>query len=206
VRTKTEGREQRTENRGLIFVVSGPSGSGKTTLLEKLLRDTALKKRLVKSISFTTRPKRSGERNKKDYFFITTRQFKDKLKAKKILEWTKYLGYYYATPKDFPESQIKKARHIILCLDFKGALKIKRLYPKNTVTLFIKPPSLAVLRERIERRCSKTNTHEIQQRLKVAREELVASHNYDYCLLNKNLPQAVKELKGIILREIYFKS
>lgn len=190
------------KTKGLIFVISGPSGSGKTTLLKKLLEDKQLKKRLTKSISFTTRTKRSGEKDKKDYFFIAQARFKQELKAKKILEWTKYLGYYYATPKVFVEKQLKKGKHLILCLDLKGAFKIKSLYPKNTVLIFIIPPSLEALRERIGARCNKTRKEEIKERLKLARHELLASCRYDYCLVNKNLPQAVNELRQIILREV----
>lgn len=187
----------------MIFIISGPSGSGKSTLLEKLLQNKELKERLTKSISFTTRPQRSGEQDKKDYFFITEEEFKQKLKAKKILEWTKYLGYYYATAKDFVATQLKKDKHIILCLDLKGAAKIKRLYLKNTRTIFILPPSLEALQERIEGRCNKTKKEEIMQRLKLARRELLASRKYDYCVVNKSLVQAVRELKGIILKEIF---
>jgi guanylate kinase len=188
--------------KGLIFIISGPSGSGKTTLLESLLKNKALKRILVKSVSLTTRPRRSTERNSRDYFFITEKEFKRLRKAKKILEWTRYLGYYYATPKDFVEEQLEKRRHLIVSLDLKGALRMKRLCPKNTVTIFILPPSLETLRKRIEGRCHKTEKAEIGQRLKLAQEELLGSYKYDYCLMNKNLPQAVKELQGIILREI----
>jgi guanylate kinase len=188
--------------KGLLFVVSGPSGSGKTTILEQLLKDRELSK-LIKSISFTTRPKRSGERNKREYFFLTQEAFKQKQREQKILEWTKYLGYYYATPKDFVENQLKKSRHIILCLDLQGALKIKRLYPKNSITIFIIPPSIKALRERIRGRCNKTKKEEIQQRLKLARQELIACSRYDYCLVKKNLQQTVNALKEIILEEIF---
>lgn len=188
---------------GVIFVVSGPSGSGKTTLLEKLVKEPALsKKGLVKSISFTTRPKRSGERNARDYFFISEEQFRRLRKAKKFIEWTKYLGYYYATPKDSAPGQIGSSRHVVLCLDLKGALKIKRLYPHNTVLVFIKPPSIEALRQRIERRCSRTKREEVRQRLKIAREEMSLAAGYDYCLLNQNLHQAIRELKKIMLGEI----
>ncbi len=195
-------KRNQNKNRGLIFVISGPSGSGKTTLLKKLLTTKELKKRLAKSTSFTTRPKRSGEKNGKDYFFIPKDKFRQKQKAKKILEWTKYLGYYYATPRDYLTEQLKQGKHIVLCLDLKGALKIKRAYPGNTVTIFIAPPSLKVLRDRIEGRCNKTKTEEVKQRLKLARREVIVSHRYDYCLVNKNLHQAVGALRSIILREM----
>jgi guanylate kinase len=188
------------KKQGLIFVISGPSGSGKTTLLQNLIRSKILKHKLVKSVSFTTRPKRSGEREGRDYFFISDHEFKQRRKAKKILEWTRYLGYYYATPKDFVERRVQKGRHILLCLDLKGAFRIKRLYSKNTVTIFVMPPSLRTLHDRIKKRCSRTKREEIRQRLWLARKELGACRRYDYCVLNKDLRQAVRETKIIITR------
>lgn len=187
---------------GLIFVISGPSGSGKTTLLEKLLNDRQAKKLLVKSISLTTRPKRSTEVNKKDYFFISESKFKNWLKAKKILEWTKYLGYYYATPRDFIESQISKGKHIALCLDYNGAKAIKRAYPTNTVSIFVIPPSLAALRKRIEGRCVNTKEEEIKWRLRLAKKEISFASKYNYSLKNNNFQQALNRLRHIILSEI----
>jgi len=183
---------------GKIFVISGPSGSGKTTLLETLLKDKALKKKAAKSISLATRPKRSGEKNGEAYFFITKEEFKQRLKAQKILEWTRYLGYYYATPRDFAEKQLKKGRHLILCLDLKGALKIKRLYPDNTITVFILPPSIKTLKERIEGRCNKTKKEEIRQRLRLAQSEIREAGRYDYSIVNKTLTESVKQLGKII--------
>lgn len=192
----------KSKKRGLIFIISGPSGSGKTTLVKKLLGNKRLKNKLVRSISFTTRPRRSGEEEKKDYFFISEKQFRQEQKTQNLLEWTKYLGYYYATPKDFLQRQLEKAKHVILCLDLKGAFTIKRRYPKDTVTVFVMPPSLDALLERITTRCHKTKKEEVRQRLRLAQEELSACDKYDYCLVNRNLHQAAKELQGIILKEI----
>ena len=89
------------QREGKIFVISGPSGSGKTTLRDCLLKDKKVKSLFAKSVSFTTREKRTAEIEGRDYFYISEKEFKKKLRAKKILEWTKYLGYYYATPRDF---------------------------------------------------------------------------------------------------------
>jgi len=186
----------------MIFVISGPSGSGKTTLLKNLLKAKGLKNRLVRSISFTTRAKRPDEKYGKDYFFISAREFQHKRRAQKLLEWTKYLGYYYATPKDFFKNWFAKNRHLILCLDLKGALKIKRLYPKDTVNIFVMPPSLGVLRERIKKRANKTKEDEVRERLGLAKEELLASRAYDYCLVNKDLGKTLKKLKKLILERI----
>lgn len=185
--------------RGRIFVISGPSGSGKTTLASRIVCDKNLKNLLTKSISFTTRPKRSGERDKKDYFFIGQEEFERGRKQKKILEWTRYLGYYYGTPKDFVERQLAKGRHLVLCLDFKGAQAMRRAYPRETVTIFVVPPSLGVLRERIENRCNKTKAEEIRKRVELAEKELAAAESYDYSLVNKDLDKTVAALKEIIL-------
>jgi guanylate kinase len=190
------------KKRGLIFIVSGPSGSGKTTLVKKLLSTKDLEHKLARSISLTTRSKRSGEQDKKDYFFISEKQFRQELKAQNLLEWTSYLGYYYATPKDFIEEQLKVAKNIILCLDLKGALTLKRRYPRNIVTIFVMPPSLDTLLHRIAKRCNKTKDEEVKQRLKLAQQELQAAGRYDYCLVNKDLAQTTRQLKDIILKEI----
>ncbi len=192
----------KTKKRGIIFVISGPSGSGKTTLASRIAQDKKFKNKLIKSISFTTRPRRSGEKEKKDYFFIREEDFTQGLKAKKILEWTKYLGYYYGTPGDFVEKQLAKGRHVVLCLDFKGARAIRRFYPQDTVLVFVMPPSLGVLRHRIQNRCSKTKKEEIQKRIKLAEKELAVAEKYDYCLVNKELDKTVAVLKEVILREI----
>jgi len=191
--------------KGLIFILSGPSGSGKTTLLKELLRNKDLKGKLVRSVSLTTRPKRSGERQKKDYFFISEEQFRQAQKAKKILEWTKYLGYYYATPKDFVDWRLQDAKNLILCLDLKGAFILKRRYPQNTVTIFVMPPSLDTLLGRITRRCHKTRDEEVRRRLELAQEEVRAAARYDYCVVNKNLSEATGQLKDIILKKLLYR-
>ncbi|MCM8800761.1 MAG: guanylate kinase [Candidatus Omnitrophica bacterium] len=188
--------------KGFLFVISGPSGVGKTTLLREILKDRLLKDKLVKSISFTTRPKRVNEKDKKDYFFISKEEFKNKLKDKKILEWTRYLGYDYATPKDFVEEQLRQGRSVILCLDFKGASRIKSLYPQDSVTIFLKPPSLKVLEQRILKRSRGISGEELSRRLKIAKEELSHYKKYDYWILNKNLKQAIEQLKRIILAKV----
>ncbi len=194
--------KKRSAKKGLLFVVSGPSGSGKTTLVTELLQESGVRRKLVRSRSFTTRPPRSGERHNKDYLFISEEHFRRQRKAKKILEWIKYLGYYYGTPKDFLEAELAKGRNVVLCLDLEGTHKVRRLYPDNTVTIFVLPPSLEALRERIERRCHKTAKDEINKRLARARRELSAATRYDYRLVNKNFNQVLKRLKRIVLRKI----
>ena len=184
--------------KGLIFVISGPSGSGKTTLAKSILRQPQFKSKFIRSVSFTTRPKRPGERQGHSYVFISAKEFQRLLKAKKILEHTHYLGYDYGTPSNPLEQAIKKGLHIILCLDIKGALFVKRKYPDRTVTIFVKPPSLSIAKKRILGRCAETKSRELSQRLQVASKELDYVNYYDYFLINNNLNKAVKELKRII--------
>jgi len=191
-------------NRNLLFVISGPSGSGKTTLIKELLKDKDLKGKLRRSISFTTRPKRKGEKNNQDYFFITEEEFKKDLKAKKILEWTKFLDYYYGTYRDYFEDLLKKRYHILLCLDEKGAFKIKQLYPKRTVTIFILPPKVEALKKRIFKREKKIERDQLLARINLAKKQLKKVKFYDYQLVNDNFKQTLKDLREIILKEIEF--
>lgn len=188
--------------KGIIFVLSGPSGSGKTTLAQKILADKKFSGRLEKSISFTTRPRRRGEKNRKDYFFISEAAFRQGQKTQKILEWTRYLGYYYGTDRAFVDSRLENSRSLVLCLDLKGAARIKELYPENSVTIFIMPPSLEELARRIESRHRETNKLEIAKRLRLAKQEMACSGDFDFCVVNGDLAQAVKKLKGIIVKKI----
>lgn len=187
---------------GYLFVISGPSGSGKTTLAEKILEQRELKNRLRKSVSFTTRLMRSGEREGKDYFFITEQGFKQRLKAKKILEWTRYLGYYYGTPKKFVDGVLDAGKSAVLCVDLKGVEKLTRLYRGKAVTIFVMPPSIEELRRRIGRRCSRISDREVEQRLKMAKKEVMSSKGFDYCLVNEDLTAATRQLKIFILNKL----
>lgn len=188
-------------SKGKIFVISGPSGSGKTTLASKLLQDAQLKNKLTRSISFTTRPKRPIEKEGRDYFFLTENQFRAGQDKKKILEWTRYLGYYYGTPKHFVEQRVKEGKSLILCLDVKGACRVKKLYPDTAVTIFVLPPSVRELQHRIKGRCL-TAHDEIKKRLSLVDKELAAAKKYDYRILNRDLAETVKKLKRILIKEI----
>lgn len=190
------------KNRGRIFVISGPSGSGKTTLAGLLLRDPAFKGKLARSVSFTTRGKRRGEKNKRDYFFITQAEFERKRKAKKILEWTRYLGYYYGTARDTVEECVARYRGLVLCIDIVGARRVKRIFKKSAVTIFIMPPSVKELRRRIIGRAGGTSDEEIAGRIEAAQKEIAASGEYDYKVVNKDLKKAVDKLKKIIIKNL----
>lgn len=199
-------REKRVKKPGLIFVVSGPSGSGKTTLIKGALEDKNLSKRFVRSVSFTTRLRRSGEKNGKDYYFISKKEFLDKRKGKKLLEWTRYLGYYYGTSREFVETQIEKGKNLFFCIDIAGARNVKKIFPGNNVTIFIAPGDLDELAGRIKGRCRETKAAEIKKRIEIAAREMRSSSSYDYCVVNRDLKQALREFKGIVLNEIKFKN
>ncbi len=184
-----------------IFVISGPSGSGKTTLAELLLKSKPLKNKLIKSVSLTTRPKRQEEKRGRDYCFVSEARFKQLMAFKKILEWTRYLGYYYATPKSFVDKHLAQGKSPVLCLDVKGALRLKKIYPKNTVTIFVLPPRVQELRARIEKR-SRLSAAEIKKRIEIAKKEMALHKLYDYRIVNRDLRQASNSLRNIVLEEL----
>jgi len=202
VKPYSRGAKEKIHLKGLLFIISGPSGSGKTTLATKVIEKEGLRGILNKSISFTTRMRRSNEKNGLDYYFVTTDYFKKALAAKKILEWTRYLRYYYGTPKVLVDRLLNKGKHVVLCVDLKGVKKLKKLYPGNTVTIFILPPDIRELKSRIEKRDICTDEEEVKQRMKLAKEEMRLSGQFDYCIVNKNLAKSVSELYGIILKRI----
>ena len=151
---------------GRIFVISAPSGSGKTTLAKKLVKKD---RRLVQSISVTTRSPRKGERRGRDYYFVTRKKFKDMVAGRKFLEWAENFGHLYGTPRKFAEEAARKGKDVILSIDVQGAMQIKRRRAR-AVFIFIMPPS----REELKKRLSKRNTEHkasIKMRLKVAEKE-----------------------------------
>lgn len=202
--TISDGRKARDggQKRGWLFVVSGPSGSGKTSLAERVLEEKSIKLKVKKNVSYTTRPKRSLEKSKRDYFFVGDKEFIQGIKEKKFLEWTRYLGYYYGTLKETVDKQLSNGKYVLLCVDLKGAMRLKRLYPKNITTVFIMPPSILELEQRIRKRCSKSTEEEITKRVKLAKKEILAADKFDYCLVNKDLEKTAEQFKRIILDRI----
>lgn len=177
----------------MIFVVSAPSGCGKTSLIKALLKNS---KNLVRSVSFTTRPPRRGERKGIDYNFISEDEFKRRLKRKFFLEWSKPFGHYYATPKDFVEKKINKGKDVILSLDVNGALFFKKNF-KNAVLIYILPPSLKTLKDRLTHR-STDSFREILKRLSFAKKDISNLKRYDYAVVNDNFTDAVNRFKTIL--------
>ncbi len=182
--------------RGRIFVLSSPSGGGKTTILKRLKRERF---NVVYSVSATTRPPRPGERNGRDYYFLKDSQFRRLVRRKKFLEWTDNFGDLYGTPLKFVKDALSKGRDIILSIDVKGAMQVKKIY-RDAVLIFLLPPSMEVLKRRLKRRKSEGRKKRIK-RLEVAKKELTYLDRYNYSIVNDSLAVAANALKSIIIRE-----
>ncbi len=190
-------------DKGIIIVLSGPSGSGKTTLRDLLMRDGPIKRLFSKAVSFTTRSKRKGEKEGRDYFFVSKKEFFKLRKTGRVLEWTNFLGNYYGTDRGLVNKTLATGKGIFLCLDLKGFLRVKRFYPQHTLGVFILPPSINELRRRIVNRSEGTGEKEITKRLNLAKKELKNASRYDYALRNVDLKKTVSVLKNIILEKIF---
>ena len=182
------------------MILSGPSGSGKTTLHKKLLSSRRFKRKLVKSISVTTRPKRAGEQHGRDYLFVSRKKFLYKIRANHFLEWEQVFDNYYGTPKISVRRFLKKGKNVLLCIDVKGAKTVVRQYPA-AVRIFVAPPSLGALKNRLKKRGSE-NTKALGTRLKIARREMSEAKKYDYLIVNDKLAAAYAKLEAVVQNEI----
>jgi len=186
--------------KGEIFIISGPSGAGKTTLHKKLLADKKFGKRLVKSVSATTRVRRPGEKDGRDYFFLTKKQFLYKKRAGHFLEWKKVFDNYYATPHTKVKEILRSGKNVLLCIDVQGAKTVIRKYPE-AVTIFILPPSWHALKDRLLGRASETKAS-LKLRLDISRREMREVKSYKYVVVNDQLTKGIKSLKSIFQKEL----
>jgi len=181
---------------GLLVVVSGPSGAGKGTVLNKL---KSINSNVRSSVSATTRKPRSGEIDGESYFFMTTDRFMSMMENGELIEWDEYCGNYYGTPKKYVEDTIRSGYDVILEITVAGALNIKKKYP-DCVTIFILPPSMQELRNRIVNRGTE-NASTIEQRLKEACNELKFLNQYDYVVINIDADKAAMDINSILISE-----
>lgn len=184
------------KKKAFLWVVSGPSGSGKTTLCEKLIQHDKLD--IARSVSFTTRSLRRGEKNKKDYIFVSRQEFRKKIKAGDFLEWKEVFGNLYGTSKRKVQSLLKKNKGVLLCIDVQGALEIKHKFPKQAISVFVVPPNAKELERRTKMR-NREKGRELKRRLDFAKTELSYAKKYDYIIVNDDLAEALKNLESIII-------
>lgn len=178
---------------GRLIVISGPSGSGKTTICNRLLK---LLPDLEYSVSFTTRAPRHGEKDGRDYFFISKEEFQRRIKDGAFLEYASVFDNYYGTSKDWVMERLDHGKDILLSIDVQGAAQIRKNFLK-ALLIFLIPPSLKVLEERLKNRAT-DEPIEIEKRLAKAKEEMAQVGNYDYVVINDKVTEAVEEIRGII--------
>lgn len=180
-------------HQGILVVVSGFSGAGKGTLMKELLKrydNYAL------SISATTRAPREGETDGKEYFFVTKEQFEKMRDERKLIEYAQYVNNYYGTPKEYVEQKMAEGKDVILEIEIRGALKVKKRFP-DALLLFVTPPSAEELRRRLVGRGTET-LEVINARLARAAEEASGMEAYDYLLINDDLDRCVEEMHQLI--------
>ncbi|UCF95750.1 MAG: guanylate kinase [Desulfobacterales bacterium] len=178
-----------------LFIISAPSGGGKTTVCRAVLDRFA---DMLYSVSYTTRKPRSGEREGVDYHFIDRDEFEAGIANRRWAEWAEVHGHYYGTSAAFLDQGLAAGRDILLDIDVQGTRQILSRYP-DSVTVFLRPPSLEVLKMRLESRGT-DSPQTIAVRLENAKEEMASQNIYQYSLVNDRLPDTIAALLGIIAK------
>ena len=187
----------RIRRRGLMLVLSAPSGAGKSTIARNLLESD---QSLQLSVSVTTRPRRGSEIEGVHYHFVTKRDFDRQRDSDALLEWAEVHGNFYATPREPAELAMSEGRDMLFDIDYQGAIQLRQKMPVDIVSIFILPPSMRELKERLKRRAEDQDAA-IAQRLKNARVELEHWTEYDFVVINDDLDRAFAEVKAIVTAE-----
>lgn len=178
-----------------IIIISSPSGAGKSTIVKALMDGD---KNLLMSISATTRAPRGQEVNGREYYFLSKEDFENKIKNNEFFEYAKVFDNYYGTLKSQIEEKFKNNKDVILDIDYQGAELISKQLPKEKLLkIFILPPSMEILEERIRKR-GENSEEDIQKRLKKAKIEIEYSKDYDYVIVNDQLEEAYSKIRSII--------
>ncbi len=181
---------------GFLIIIAGPSGAGKSTVRKEIIKNKSLN--LVYSISSTTRAKRRGEVDGKDYNFVSKDEFLREVKNNEFLEYASYCDNYYGTNKSFVDKLRKQGKNVVLEIDCTGVFQVLKKFKKSEIiTFFIVPPSLEELEKRIRGRLTETEAT-LRGRLKRAKEELKLTDKFDYVIVNDRPERAAKEISTII--------
>ncbi|WP_028782722.1 guanylate kinase [Thalassobacillus devorans] len=184
------------EEKGILFILSGPSGVGKGTVRKSLFEQST---DLRYSISMTTRGAREGETDGVDYFFKSREEFERLIAEGKLLEHAEYVGNYYGTPREYVEETLENGKDVFLEIEVQGALQVKQNFPQG-VFIFLIPPSLEELKDRIVSRGTETE-EKVKNRLHTASEEIEMMDAYDYVVVNDEVDNAVKKVQSIVMSE-----
>jgi guanylate kinase len=185
-----------TDRRGILFIISAPSGTGKTTLCRQLATNLP---GLWHSISYTTRKPRPGEEHGRDYYFVEERTFQEMIARNDFVEWAHVYGHLYGTPWKSLTEKIDQGIDVLLEIDVQGTLQVKKRF-EDSVSIFILPPSMTVLRARLQSRASDA-PEEIQRRLLKVKEEVWNYREYAYIVRNEDLEQSLRDLESIFWSE-----
>lgn len=181
---------------GKLIIFSAPSGSGKTTIVRYLLEQQELN--LAFSVSATSRPRRGKEKNKEHYYFMTVSEFKKHIKNEDFLEWEEvYRDNFYGTLKSEVERLWAEGKNVIFDIDVAGGLRIKKKFPKETLAVFVKPPSVDELKIRLKKRSTESDD-KINMRIAKASVELATAPQFDEIIKNYDLDTALKEAHSLV--------
>jgi len=184
-------------NRGLMLVLSSPSGAGKTSICKKLLQqDTSL----VLSVSATTRKRRPGEVEAKDYQFLSTQEFESRINKSQFLEYAKVFGNYYGTPAQLVERTLKSGVDVLFDIDWQGTQQLKARARQDLVSVFILPPSIKELEKRLFNRAQDTS-EVVANRMSKSASEMSHYPEYDYVIINHDLDKSVQQVQSILCAE-----
>ena len=186
----------KTKKQGLLIVLSGPSGSGKNTVCDEVKRNN---KNIWESISMTRRKPRKGEENGKAYYFVNEEEFEKNIQNDKMLEYAKFAGNYYGTPRESVQKHLDKGEDVILVIEIQGALQIKKKIPQ-ALFVFLLPPSMHELKRRLTERNTESK-EKVMERFETAYKEINELSKYNYVIVNDEVNEAASKLEAIIKAE-----
>ncbi len=185
------------QSKDLSIILSAPSGGGKSSIARKLIE---LDKNLLLSISATTRKPRISEKNNVHYFFKSRESFQQMIDTDKFFEFTEIYGNLYGTPKKYVENMLANGVGVLFDIDYQGADQVMKKMPDKTLSIFIKPPSIKILRQRLKNR-DQDSREIINKRIMLAKEEMGNAKHFDYIVVNDNFNQTISKIQSIINQE-----